>query len=349
MPELSSTERKRLRDRRAQQNSRDKKLRRVTELEQRVAHCELYHEDRGVERLLEVITGLREQNQTLIARQNDLKTLVNSWPDIQNTPSTENPWLCSEEHLRSNESHMSYSERADIESPSGRSSGSVSNLERSLALATKDDLAWKQLPLYCDEFSDIRNVSLPWLAYPEQIAGCPVTLSSPLDILYGSKTNYLANAIHLVLERRPLREPEKLAMGWVTYHFTQWIISPSPESFGRVPSFLRPIQDQLQISHPIALSCIPWPKIRSNFIRQWHFYEDNREMLFGMFACCTKIRWPWGEKVLDRDDNNELRIKPNFLEKIMSEDGWGITPEFVRQYPALTAGADTDSILYRMA
>lgn len=357
MAELSSADRKRLRDRRAQQNLRDKKLRHTTELEARVAHCDLYHNEKSVQKLLEVITGLREQNQALISRQDDLKALVNSWPDISTPPTMLNPWMSGVnatspdnpglalQLLRKNQSEKA----PNFNSPSHSATTPSSHSSQSLPAASLPiNLTWNQLPLHSDVFSDVCNVSLPWLAYPENIYECPDTPSSPLDLLYGSQTNYLANMIHLVMERRPLRDPEKLAMGLLAYYFSKWIMFPSPERFERIPHFMRPNKEQLEVPHPVALDCIPWGKIRSNFIRQWHFYENNREMLFGMFACCIKIRWPWGEKILRRDENNELQIKPEFIEKIMSEDSWGVTPEFVNQYPGLMANIDIDSIIYKL-
>ncbi|KAJ6171824.1 hypothetical protein N7470_000891 [Penicillium chermesinum] len=338
MAELSSAERKRLRDRRAQQNLRDKKLRRITELEERVAHCESHHDDQGVQRLLEVIAGLRKQNQALISQRNDLKALVNSWPDVATPSEISNPWLHDDRRMKPGlfleKTHAGDSPDTMISSPARSSNTSKSGL---LGVSTPpppgNNPAWNRLPLYCDDFSDVRNVSLPWLAYPERIAGCPDIPSSPLEILYGTRTNYLADTIHSTLDRRLLRDPEKMAMGLMTYHFTQWIMSPSPERFELVPSFMRPIPEQF--------------KSRIHLLWLWHFYENNRDVLFGMFACCIKIRWPWGESILERDENNELRLIKDFYKRIMSEDGWGITSDFVRQYPGLAAGVDIDSIIYK--
>jgi hypothetical protein len=191
-------------------------------------------------------------------------------------------------------------------------------------------------------------VSCPWFAYPEQIIPCPNTPSSPLDILYGTKSNPLADMIHAALQRRPIRDPERLGIGWLTYHISRWIISPSPTAYDLLPPFIRPVRGQMRIAHPLVLDLLPWPKVRLNLIHRWHFYCNDRDDLFGMFACCTKIRWPWGEGILERNDENELCIKPTFYETFMSESGWGLTPEFIDRYPDLVAGIDISSLVFEV-
>ncbi|KAJ5731892.1 hypothetical protein N7493_003373 [Penicillium malachiteum] len=341
MVDLSPTERKRQRDRRAQQNLRDKKLRYTTNLEQQVAHCEQHHDEKGVKRLFEVITGLRKQNEALLARQATLKSLVSSWDDTVQATNAPSPWLAQGVHSGEPGNLTPGPIPQDSVPPTMVRNVSSPNM-------SVETSPWNKLPLYSDDFSDIKTVSCPWFAYPDKINSCPDTPSSPLDILYGSQTNTLANMIHLALERRPIRDPERLAIGWIVYHFSRWIVAPSPATYERLPSFLRPTEDQLTTPHPMALSGIPWPQVRSNMIRQWHIYDLNREEFFGMFGCCIKIRWPWGVKVLERTDDNQLRIKPAFYETFMREEGWGITPEFISRFPDLMTDVDVDKIVFTM-
>lgn len=207
---------------------------------------------------------------------------------------------------------------------------------------------WNELPLYSDNLSSIETSSLPWLAYPEMIAQCPDTPESPLDILYGSRTNMLANVIHTFIERRPVRDPERLAMGLIIYHFSKWIIEPSPKTFAKLPTFTHPLQEQFEIEHPIAISSLPYPKLRSNLVHQWPLYENNRDELFGLLACSVKIRWPWGVKILDRDEDNQIRIKPAFYETFMKEEGWGLMQEFINKHPNLMVGVDVGSLVFNI-
>jgi hypothetical protein len=43
-------------------------------------------------------------------------------------------------------------------------------------------------------------------------------------------------------------------------------------------------------------------------------------------------------KVLERNEYDDLCIKPAFYETFMSEKGWGVTPEFRSKYPRIADG-----------
>lgn len=359
MPDRSSAEKKRDRDRRAQQNLRNKKLHHTAKLEVQVAHCEKYHNDNGVQNLLGVIEGLRKQNEILVARQKAMRSVVNSWDEtFEVTGSSSSSMAVDTDNEKVGRSFPQeqyipgINEPLDIIDHMARPEvppTSTSPLEQtSRGHSIGITSPWNELPLYSDNFSSLQSVSLPWFANPDQIAQCPDTPESPLDILYGSKTNMLANMIHTAIERRPIRDPERLAAGWIMYHFSKWIIEPSPKTYEKLPSFIRPVQEQFQFEHPIAISGIPFPKLRSNLVPQWSLYENNRDDFFGLFACCIKIRWPWGVKILDRDEDNELRIKPSFYDTFMKEDGWGITQEFISKHPNLMVGIDVGSLVFNM-
>jgi len=361
MSDQSSAEKKRNRDRRAQQNLRDKKLRYTNKLEAQVAHCEQHHNDTGVQELLGIIDSLRRQNECLVARQRSLRLLISSWDEKQqvsddlspNQPKTLNTTSEQIDHSllqttyppletadsSNKDNYLTYHVAPSTPTiPSQQTPGAIHPISI--------NSPWNELPLYSDKFTSIQTVSLPWLVHPTEITKCPDTPESPLDILYGSKTNLLANMIHIAMERRPIRDPERLAMGWITYHFTKWIIEPSPKTYANIAPFLRPFQEQFEIKHPIAVCCVPYRGVRANLIRQWSLYEENRDGLFGMFACCIKVRWPWGVKILDRDEDNILRIKPAFLETFMREEGWGLTQEFINTHPNLMIGMDLDSVVF---
>ncbi|KAJ5420254.1 Protein of unknown function DUF3425 [Penicillium sp. CMV-2018d] len=361
---MSSNEKKRLRDRRSQQTLREKKLRHISQLEEQVAHCEQHHSDQGVQRLLQVIEGLRKQNEALLKRQKSLKSLVNSWETELEEPAATDD---SSHDLSSLYKEMSNREAQfslqtnfdDSIPPHGISSllnapmsaASTPRQKRSPSLEPLSDLAtplWNQIPPHTDDFGTSTMITCPWFLYPELIIPCPDVPSSPLDFIYGTKTNALADQIHTALQRRPVRDPERLAGGWLVYHFSRWVIVPSPETYGRLPVFLRPVQDQMIIPHPLVLDFIPWPRLRLNLIRRWHVYGKDRDGFFGFLACCVKLRWPWNDTVLERNEHNELCMKKAFYETIMSESGWGLTPEFIRRYPDLVEGMDINKIVVEL-
>lgn len=373
MSEMSTTDRKRIRDRRAQQTLRDKKLRHTTKLEEQVAYCQQHHNDQEVQRLLQIIKGLRVQNEALKSRQEQLKSLVKSWdgdldpgplasgPDGPFLRPGEDPFRSSQTSVHVTSTTTGYSENgtlsaSDMENlatPTIYLTASTPNTPAllhtaSVNLPTGTDAPWSQVPLIADDLSDPRKLSFPWLVRLEEIISCPNTPSSPLDLLYGTKTNALADGIHTGIQRRPVRDPERLGIGWIAYHLTRWTISPSPATYDRLPSFIRPTEDQLQIAHPASLDAIPWPRVRQNLIHRWHIYRDKRDEFFGLLACCIKLRWPWGVDILERNAENELCMKPAFYETFMSLDGWGLTPEFISQYPDLLTGMDVSSVVFEV-
>jgi len=222
-------------------------------------------------------------------------------------------------------------------------------LPSSESLPAETTPLWNQIPPHSDDFSSPQTIiSCVWFLYPEQITPCPDTPSSPLDILYGTKENALADMIHTALQRRPIRDPERLGIGWLSYHLSRWLLRPSRETYERLPHFLRPVQGQMEVRHPLVLDFLPWPRLRLNIIRRWHVYCNSRDDLFGMFACCVKIRWPWGEDILERDDTNELRIKKRFYDTFMNQNGWGLTPEFITRYPDLVEGMDIRELVFEL-
>ncbi|KAJ5872371.1 uncharacterized protein N7529_004724 [Penicillium soppii] len=362
---MSSAEKKRLRDRRSQQNFRNKKSQHISKLEKQVAHCENNHSDQGVQRLFQVIAGLRRENETLRSRQDGLKYLINSWSAEPDTGTAD---LSSEDYLSFSKGlSPQFSFQPDfhdsVSSNANALPNTINKLLSASAMTTPPSQAhspssellppgttlWNQIPPHSDDLSNPQSIfSCLWFLYPEQITPCPDTLGSPLDILYGTKENALADMIHSALQRRPIRDPERLSIGWLSYHLSRWFLRPSPETYERLPLFLRPVQGQMEVRHPLVLDFLPWPRLRLNLIRRWHFYCSNREDLFGMFACCTKIRWPWGEDILERDDRNELRIKKRFFDTFMSQSGWGLTPEFIRRYPDLVEGMDIREIEFAL-
>ncbi|CAI7676870.1 unnamed protein product [Penicillium discolor] len=361
---MSSNEKKRLRDRRSQQTLREKKLRHISQLEEQVAHCEQNHSDQGVQRLLQVIEGLRKQNEALLKRQKSLKSLVDSWETELEEPAATDD---SSHDLSSLYKEMSNREAQfslqtnfhDSIPPIGISSllnapisaASTPRQKRSPSLEPLSAVTtplWNQIPPHTDDFGTRTMISCPWFLYPELIIPCPDVPNSPLDFIYGTKTNALADQIHTALQRRPVRDPERLGTGWLTYHFSRWVIAPSPETYGRLPAFLRPVQGQMTTPHPLVLDFMPWPRLRLNLIRRWHVYGKDRDGLFGFMACCVKLRWPWNETVLERNERNELCMKKAFYETIMSESGWGLTPEFIRRYPDLVEGMDINKIVVEL-
>ncbi|RAL04137.1 bZIP transcription factor [Aspergillus ibericus CBS 121593] len=313
---LSSAEKKRLRDRRAQQTLRNKKQQYITQLEEQVAHCERYHDDSSTQHLLQVIEGLQRQNEILRKRQEGLKAIVESW---ESPPPPPPPPI-----------QLATITTTSISKPNITPSPSPT------------ESLWSLPPLH----SDLPSApSLTWLTLPPHLITTSPPSPHPLDLLYGTHTNPLAHAIHTTSLRRPLRDPERLAFGWLSYHYVKWLFAPSPTTFALLPTFLHPVPEQHSIPHPACLDLIVWPEVRVTLIREWGTYAGAKEDLFGFLACCLKVRWPWGEAVLERDEGNELVMRGEFRERFMVREGWGITREFVRWFPGVVKGVELGEVV----
>lgn len=206
---------------------------------------------------------------------------------------------------------------------------------------TPDLQQWQQLPL---NKSDAVSVSLsPWLANSDMVNACP-ELPEPLDLLYGTNNNPLADMIQNALRALRCRDPERLGIGWLLYVMAKWRATPTAERFARIPVFFRPVQRQLTELHASCIDTIIWSGLRLNLMD--NIDELDIWEITGMLSCCLKIRWPWGQDFLERDEDNVLRIRVDFMRTFTSETGWGITSEFVMRYPALFRDMDLTTVCY---
>ena len=389
---LSSSEKKRIRDRRAQKVMRDKRESRINALENRVAFCERHHPPEGYEHLMATIDRLRQENELLRSRQNQLQQVFLSWgtdykpptPSASSTPATD-PTISQESlftyqpgselgaaytipfpggapFLSKNPavaaSRLPNSQARDVEQ-SEITIGATppTTTPQSIHLPTLPHLTSLQpvpnsVPTWCltpmNEYghnASLIPATVPWLAHPEQIAACPLA-PSPLDLLHGTRRNFLADQIHRSLRRHRLRDPEYLASGWMLYTYSKWRVSPGPATFERLPTCLRPVMAQIQKGHPSALDFVKWPQMRINMIENWTKYDLVE--LIGYLSCCVKLRWAWGEDILERDSEDNLLMRRESFEVFTRVSGWGLTSEFIDKYPELLEGMDIEAMRFRM-
>lgn len=195
-------------------------------------------------------------------------------------------------------------------------------------------LMWDALPMYSPWGADLRMVQ----ESPE--------FPTPLELLYGSQGNKLANFIHDNSRLWGCHDPERLACGWLNYALAKWITEPSECRFKRMPEFLRPVAEQLRHAHPACIDLVVFPQLRVNLVTKQHLYNLNE--VLGMLSCCIKVRWPWGKCILTPGDDANLYISPEFYDTFMQLDGWGLTPEFISKHPELLDKIDIESVCYQV-
>ncbi|KEY74989.1 hypothetical protein S7711_10448 [Stachybotrys chartarum IBT 7711] len=305
---LASLEKKRARDRRAQQRLRDKRNDRIVELE------------RQVQELQGACNALRQENALLRARQDDFVAPVRSW-DEGFSPVDRSGLTLS----------------LDCENTSRGPS--------SLARQPPERPVWATIPWNVECTPDDEMQARWHKVDPDIIAASP-KIPSPLDLLYGSKRNKLADLVHRDMRQWNLRDPECLASGWIMYAYARWVNAPSEASYAQVPEFMRPIPEQRGRQHRACLDGFYWPQLRRNLILKQGQYSLPE--VVGMYGCCGRVRWPWGESILVPGEDGEFSIRPDFYKTFMSIEGWGISRDFIRAYPGLLEGLDVDAIAYEL-
>ncbi|KAI9036895.1 bZIP transcription factor [Aspergillus affinis] len=381
----SSSEKKRLRDRRAQQNMRQKKENLIKSLEDKVEFCERHHTGGSIQEYMETIESLRRENEALRDEIQSLKAVPSFLPDDSQFPTSSSitgpiqlfgdldhpeKTHSSQETSSTQTSETSWDLAPIGPGEQGRLLGQVlSHLSNSSFLAPPlisdealhfprasfPDLAQtipNSDPISClvpiSSYGD--NAFLlpghcPWLSYPELIAGCS-PLPSPLDILHGTKHNFLADQINQRMRLRRVLDPECLGFGWLCYLFSKWRTTPNPTTFARLPPFMHPVVAQFQRGYPNALDLPVWPQLRRNLIKNWRRYDYFE--LVGYLSCCARVRWPFAEPILERDASDNLQIRQDFLDTVTRESGWGLASEFIEKYPELLEGMDVEAVRFRM-
>lgn len=338
-----SLAKKRARDRRAQQNQRDKRNEQVRSLQEQLTRMES-----RMLQLSQECETLRQENKQLRSSQRPL-----GQPSASQEPETppsniealqklqvsgDTPTAGIQDISRSNLEFWSQWAGSDTSSPPASFSfkppapRSASN-------------PWINTPAHTPTDVVVTEAFKNWLRRPDLVFSSP-DHPKPIDLLYGSKHNFLADVINHSLRSWPCRDPERLASGWLIYNLIKWMLGPSPENFARLQEFQVPVPEQLDQAHSYFIDFVFWPKLRANMIQHQNLYSP--EDVLGMFLCCVKLRWPWGQNFLEPKEDGNLQMRQDFVETFTSLDGWGITDDFFQKFPSLSQGLNMNAMRYRI-
>ncbi len=349
---VGSIDKKRERDRRAQQNLRTKRQERIQELEQRL----LIFEDQA-RRSRCICDRLSWENKLLRTRQNAIRHMVASWGP-EDCLFSEPSFISAEAALgdAGNGGLVPVPPPAAVISEPESAALTTIGLGRNSPEGTASPPPssptepaiprWQVTPFHEDGDAIMTDCFGFWLQRPDLVESSPES-PAPLDLLYGSKINFLANVIHEALRKWPCRDPERLAGGWLCYHFIKWIICPTQAAYSLLQPWQLPVEEQLQKKHPYFIDLLWLPGLRANMINMQHRYDLADA--FALFTCCVKVRWPWGKNILEPGEDGQFRILPDFYKTFTRIDGWGLTDELMTRYPAIVDGLDIESIRFQVA
>ena len=352
---VGSLDKKRERDRRAQQNLRTKRQERIQELEQRLVTLE---DKARKSRCL--CDRLSWENRLLRTRQHAIRHMVASWGGPEDCLFREPSLISAEVSLgdAGDRGAVSVPPPAAGISEAESAALTVMGSGRSSPEATASSVSppyfptdpaiprWQATPFHEDDDVIMTDCFRFWLQRPDLVESSPES-PAPLDLLYGSKRNFLANVIHEATRKWPCRDPERLAGGWLCYHFIKWIICPTQAAYALLQPWQLPVEEQLQKKHPYFIDLLWWPGLRANMINMQHRYDLADA--FALFTCCVKVRWPWGKNMLEPGEDGQFRILPDFYKTFTSIEGWGLTDELMTRYPAIVDGLDVESIRFQIA
>ncbi|EPE04426.1 hypothetical protein F503_01430 [Ophiostoma piceae UAMH 11346] len=235
------------------------------------------------------------------------------------------------------------------EAASAAAASTLSSINDTVRVVPRDEPpAWSVIPMRVSSTAD-RDYQ-PW----DRDMGAILDAAdepSPLELVFGSSTNFLANEVQVTLKHFFASAPERLSIGIMIYSFVKWRTKPSPERYGRLPEFVRLVPEQAKMSHSGCLDIILWGQLRANIIRNHAKYDVDKVMR--KYCSSLRLRWsrdrdmliPIKDNAARGDEPKEThRLNPDFYARYTDLSNWGLTSDFQRAYPELLEGMDWASI-----
>lgn len=115
----------------------------------------------------------------------------------------------------------------------------------------------------------------------------------------------------------------------------RWQISPTLETYNRLPEWVTPRPSQLITPHPAWVDHLPWPRMRESLVRQYTSVPFDE--FFIPYTTTLSLNWPYEARdtLLTMPGTDELSINPVFERHLMDLGNWSLGPAFARKHPAL--------------
>ncbi|MCJ1422806.1 hypothetical protein MMC29_000686 [Sticta canariensis] len=129
--------------------------------------------------------------------------------------------------------------------------------------------------------------------------------------------------------------PEQVAVLYIMFLIMRWQISPTQETYDRLPEWVTPRPSQLFTPHPAWVDHLPWPRMRDRMV---HLYPNIAlENFFIPYTTTLSLNWPYdpSDTLLSLPDSDELSINPVFERHLRDLNNWTLGPAFAKAFPML--------------
>ncbi|CAK7226605.1 hypothetical protein SBRCBS47491_006288 [Sporothrix bragantina] len=145
--------------------------------------------------------------------------------------------------------------------------------------------------------------------------------------------------------------PKQLAAHFLMTRLLKWLVLLDEPSWNEVPVWLRPTLAQLTIEHPSWIDRIPWPAARDYFI---HHPEVSIDQFAAKYGTSLSIRWPYDPsmvvilppgRTLDNTGStnknlNEFLVNPIYEHHIANLVNWEIGDVMRAAFPDMARLVD---------
>lgn len=129
--------------------------------------------------------------------------------------------------------------------------------------------------------------------------------------------------------------PEQVAVLYIMFLIMRWQISPTQETYDRLPEWVTPRPSQLFTPHPAWVDHLPWPRMRDRMVELYP--SIALENFFIPYTTTLSLNWPYdpSDTLLSLPDSDELSINPVFERHLRDLSNWTLGPAFAKAFPML--------------
>ncbi|KXL50614.1 MAG: hypothetical protein FE78DRAFT_129597, partial [Acidomyces sp. 'richmondensis'] len=139
--------------------------------------------------------------------------------------------------------------------------------------------------------------------------------------------------------------PEKVAVLYIMFLFMRWCICPCEACYARLPEWVRPVPEQLEMAHARWIDNLPWPFMRKQLVNMAGTnMAVNFDDFFVPYTTTLSLNWPYPkEKVLISNNANngddqqmlDVGINPVFEVHLRELTNWSLGTKFKAAFPDL--------------